>query len=33
VQRALQMFGIAKIGEDLHPKGMWKGDHFTCELP
>ncbi len=33
MQRALQMFGIAKIGEDLHPKGMWKGDHFTCELP
>jgi hypothetical protein len=31
--RALKMFGIAKIGQDLHPKGAWRGDHLTCELP
>jgi hypothetical protein len=28
MQRALEMFGIAKIGQDFHPKGAWKGDHF-----
>ncbi len=31
--RALEMFGITKIGEDLHPKGTWKRDHLICELP
>ncbi len=30
---ALKMFGITKIGQDLHSKGAWKGDHLTCELP
>ncbi len=30
--RALEMFGITKIGQDFHPKEVWKGDHLTCEL-
>jgi len=31
--RALEMFRIAKMEQDLHLKGAWKGDHLTCELP
>ncbi len=30
--RALKMFGRAKIGQDLHPKGKWKGDCLIYEL-
>jgi hypothetical protein len=30
---ALKMFGRAKIGQDLHLKGKWKGDCLTYELP
>jgi hypothetical protein len=32
MQRALKMFGIAKIGQDLCPKGAWKGAHLICKL-
>jgi hypothetical protein len=30
MQRDLKMFGIVKIGQDLHPKKNMKKNHLTC---